>query len=199
MQRLTRPQANYDIDTRDWEGDYNKARNTFSSIVSGNSAATSSWISLAHDVHDQTVHGFALYMINQARAAGYQLVTYGECLGDDRAYWYRDPVTGGPWDASKAMPSPQPILPSTTPVTSSSSVAPPTATPTASRVPPPPPPPPPPGNSSVIAPSGGNKTSNAAPAQPAAPPTSGSISTTRQRWGALSGLVGLVVAAWTLC
>jgi hypothetical protein len=43
------------------------------------------------------VHGYAQYMIDQARAHGYQLVRLGECLGDPEANWYRNGTTGQAW------------------------------------------------------------------------------------------------------
>lgn len=94
---IDRVQVNYDIDTRDWQGDYTYAQNTYSSILSQHSPGTSSWISLAHDIQPNTVHSFAQYMIDQARKLGYELVPLGQCLGDPEANWYRDPVSGQPW------------------------------------------------------------------------------------------------------
>ncbi|KAK3939044.1 hypothetical protein QBC46DRAFT_316660 [Diplogelasinospora grovesii] len=93
--------TNYDIDTRDWQGDYTYAQNVYTNILSQHSPASSSWISIEHDIKDKTVHGFVQYMIDQARQLGYQLVTVGECLGDPQANWYRDPTTGQPYDPSR--------------------------------------------------------------------------------------------------
>jgi len=50
------------------------------------------------------VHGFVQYMIDQARKLGYQLTTLGDCLGDPPSNWYRDPVTGQPYNAANARP-----------------------------------------------------------------------------------------------
>ncbi|KAK2592804.1 hypothetical protein QQS21_009508 [Conoideocrella luteorostrata] len=50
---------------------------------------TGSYIVLAHDVHEQTVHGLTLFMVNLAKERGYKLVTVGECLGDPKQNWYR--------------------------------------------------------------------------------------------------------------
>lgn len=52
---------------------------------------------LSHDVWDGTVHGFAQFMIDEARNAGFELVTMGDCLGDPAENWYRDASTGGAW------------------------------------------------------------------------------------------------------
>ncbi|KAH8194693.1 hypothetical protein TruAng_011148 [Truncatella angustata] len=89
--------ANYDIDTRDWQGDYTYAQNTYSSILTQHSPGSSSWISLAHDIQPNTVHSFAQYMIDQAKKLGYELVPLGQCLGDPETNWYRDPTTGQVW------------------------------------------------------------------------------------------------------
>ncbi|KAK9422502.1 hypothetical protein SUNI508_00365 [Seiridium unicorne] len=89
--------VNYDIDTRDWQGDYTYAQNTYSTILTQHSPGSSAWISLAHDIQPNTVHGFAQYMIDQAEKLGYELVTLGQCLGDPEANWYRDPTNGQSW------------------------------------------------------------------------------------------------------
>ncbi|KAB5577876.1 hypothetical protein GE09DRAFT_952469 [Coniochaeta sp. 2T2.1] len=104
---------NYDIDTRDWAGDYGYAQSVYTSTLSQNSPSSSSWISLEHDIQEQTVSWFAQYLIDQARSLGYQLVTLGECLGDPPANWYRDPITGEPYaGASGANTSAATAVPS---------------------------------------------------------------------------------------
>jgi len=80
-------------DTKDYMFDspdqiYN-AKNNFANAVSGDSARNS-YISLTHDIKQQTVLELTRYMIETARARGYELVTVGECLGDDRGNWYRN-------------------------------------------------------------------------------------------------------------
>jgi hypothetical protein len=110
---------NYDIDTRDWQGDYNYAQNTYTTILSQHSPASSSWIAIGHDIQQQTVTSFTQYMIDQARKLGYQLVTVGECLGDPAPNWYRDGNTGQPYDPAKGFPAN--VVANPAPVTSSSS------------------------------------------------------------------------------
>lgn len=86
------------VDTNDWKGDYDAARQAFSQAVQGGSwDGSPGRIVLAHDIHERTVHELAAYMIEHARAAGFRLVTVGECMGDPEQNWYRDPTTGGPW------------------------------------------------------------------------------------------------------
>lgn len=92
---------NAGVDTNDWKGDYDAARQAFSQAVQGGSADGSGGrIVLAHDIHERTVHELAAYMIEEARNAGFRLVTVGECMGDAEENWYRDPRTGGSWSAS---------------------------------------------------------------------------------------------------
>lgn len=91
---------NAGVDTNDWKGDYDAARQAFSQAVQqGSWDGSAGKIVLAHDIHDRTVHELAAYMIEQARDAGFRLVTVGECLGDSEENWYRDPRTGGSWSA----------------------------------------------------------------------------------------------------
>lgn len=89
---------NAGVDTNDWQGDYDAARQAFSQAVQqGSWDGSAGKIVLAHDIHERTVHELAAYMIEQARDAGFRLVTVGECLGDPEQNWYRDPRTGGSW------------------------------------------------------------------------------------------------------
>ncbi|KAK3341918.1 chitin binding protein [Lasiosphaeria hispida] len=86
--------VNFDLDTQDWKGDYQVARDSFSSAVSQKDPASTSFIAVAHDIHEQTVRGYVQYMIDQARKYKYELVTVGECLGDPPNNWYRDSTSG---------------------------------------------------------------------------------------------------------
>ncbi|KAF3767258.1 family 4 carbohydrate esterase, partial [Cryphonectria parasitica EP155] len=78
-----------DVDTRDWEGDYDAARRNFETALEGLDPDSSSRLVLAHDIHERTVYELAEFMITEAREKGYDLVTVGECLGDERKNWYR--------------------------------------------------------------------------------------------------------------
>lgn len=89
--------ADYNLDTLDWQGDYDRSRSIYSSALSGADPKTSSFISLEHDIHERTVNELAQYLIDTARQYGYQLVTMGECLGDPVGNWYRNPTTGQAW------------------------------------------------------------------------------------------------------
>lgn len=85
--------ASLDVDTYDWQGDYDAARRIFLDAL----ARGGGGIVLAHDIREQTVHELAAFMIREAKARGYQLVTLGECLGDDEKNWYRNSHDGGSW------------------------------------------------------------------------------------------------------
>ncbi|KAK3385533.1 hypothetical protein B0H63DRAFT_510320 [Podospora didyma] len=114
--------VNYDIDTRDWQDGGVKAKSTYQTILSEHSAASSAWISLAHDVEDFTVHHFAQFMIDTARRLGYELVPVGTCLGDPPENWYRDPITGQARDvANVAIPLPSKEQPKSSSTSTSSS------------------------------------------------------------------------------
>jgi hypothetical protein len=90
-------QIYFDLDTHDWEdpnGNYQLARDSFSAVVSQHSPTDSSFIAVAHDIHEKTVQEYVQFMIDQAQKYGYELVTVGECLNDPQNNWYRDLVTG---------------------------------------------------------------------------------------------------------
>jgi hypothetical protein len=50
-----------------------------------------------------TVHGFADFMIENLRAAGYTTALYGECLNDAPDNWYRNSSTGKSYNGLKAV------------------------------------------------------------------------------------------------
>ena len=83
------------MDTKDYEGDYDYARRMFRGNVTGagEEPTATSHIVLSHDIRDRTVHGFAQFMIDEARDAGFKLVT----MGDPSENWYRDAETGKSW------------------------------------------------------------------------------------------------------
>lgn len=85
------------LDTLDWQGDYDAARQTFLAALDAADPSWNSELVLSHDIHEHTVFELAEYMIDQARAHGYKLVTVGECLGDDIGNWYRNPYDGLSW------------------------------------------------------------------------------------------------------
>lgn len=90
-----------DVDTRDWEGDYDAAEQKFLGALGWGS---DSKLVLAHDIHERTVYEFAEWMIDTAKERGYRLVTVGECLGDSVDNWYRSPYTGESWQTGDSRP-----------------------------------------------------------------------------------------------
>ncbi|KAI8170065.1 hypothetical protein K4K49_005436 [Colletotrichum sp. SAR 10_70] len=96
----------YNLDTKDWVDNGVNSKQTYSGAVNGGNPASDSFISLAHDIHTFTVNGFVQYMIDVAKAKGFEFTTIGECLGDPASNWYRDPKTGEPWGGVKEEPKP---------------------------------------------------------------------------------------------
>ncbi|KAJ4422198.1 hypothetical protein N0V82_003168 [Gnomoniopsis sp. IMI 355080] len=88
-----------DVDTRDWVGDYDAAKQNYLGALGWGS---DSKLVLAHDIHERTVYEFAEWMIDTAEERGYRLVTVGECLGDSVDNWYRSPYTGESWQSDKS-------------------------------------------------------------------------------------------------
>lgn len=83
-------------------GDYEAARHSFRDALAEGGPVSNSKIVLAHDIREETVHELAAFMIRGAREQGFQLVTIGECLGDDKRNWYRNLYDGDSWKRSPA-------------------------------------------------------------------------------------------------
>lgn len=92
--------TNYNLDTKDWEVDGAVARMNYESFLAGVTPQSAGVIALAHDIHPDTVHSLAQFMIDKARSQGYKLVTVGDCLGDPQSNWYRDAKSGNPISSS---------------------------------------------------------------------------------------------------
>ncbi|KAK9608506.1 hypothetical protein V6Z96_006000 [Aspergillus fumigatus] len=84
----------YDIDTKDYSHDSPSAiqvsKNTFDAALSPWKASEKSWLVIAHDVHEQTVHNLTEHMLRRMAEYGYKAVTVGECLEDPQEFWYRE-------------------------------------------------------------------------------------------------------------
>lgn len=76
--------VNWDVDTKDFEGDLQRSKALFDEGFD----SSSSRIVLNHDTHQQTVTDLADYMLNRIKEANFKAVTVGECLGDPQEYWY---------------------------------------------------------------------------------------------------------------
>ncbi|KAJ5055454.1 vi polysaccharide biosynthesis protein vipA/tviB [Bipolaris maydis] len=85
----------WDMNPRDWQGNYTYAEEVFvEKIQKNNSQNKKAWLNVAHDTQNRTVYTFTQFMINKAREYGYELVTVGECMNDPEENWYRDPLSG---------------------------------------------------------------------------------------------------------
>lgn len=62
--------------------------------VSTSKPASSSFIVLSHDIHNDTVQTLVPFMISNAKKYGYQFATVGECMNDPPQNWYRDATNG---------------------------------------------------------------------------------------------------------
>ncbi|KAK1991411.1 chitin deacetylase [Colletotrichum falcatum] len=114
--------TDYNLDTKDWVDDGVNSKQTYSGAISSANPSSSSFISLAHDIHSFTVNGFVQYMIDVAKEKGFVFTTIGECLDDPVSNWYRDPKSGGP-SGGKEEPRPTTTSVSVAPTTSTSASA----------------------------------------------------------------------------
>lgn len=123
---------NYDVDTLDWQENYQNSQQIFLNALQSGKPATNSFIELTHDIHNGTVHGFAQFMIDNLTKLGYATALVGDCLQDPRANWYRNPVTGQAWNNATASSSANAFSSSARPAkaASSTTMAPSNSTPT---------------------------------------------------------------------
>ncbi|KAF1947976.1 glycoside hydrolase/deacetylase [Clathrospora elynae] len=97
----------FDLDTDDYEHDdpnlIQASKNWFTANVTSAPAASSQWLEIGHDIHEQTANNLTDYMLNTLTQLGYKAVTVGDCLGDPKANWYR--AAGGAGTAPVASSS----------------------------------------------------------------------------------------------
>jgi len=104
MQNLGYHIIYFDIDTNDYASttpDFiQNAKNNFAKVIDPSDPATQKWLTIAHDIHQQTAQNLTMYMLETLKAKGYRAVTVGECLGDPKENWYRStsPRTGSTLD-----------------------------------------------------------------------------------------------------
>ncbi|KAJ5650386.1 uncharacterized protein N7484_004109 [Penicillium longicatenatum] len=83
----------YDIDTDDYKNDnpglIQKSKDIFDKALAAGNPASHSYLIIAHDAHEQTVHNLTEHMLQTMTRLGYRPVTVGECLRDPREMWYR--------------------------------------------------------------------------------------------------------------
>lgn len=84
----------YDIDTSDYSHDSPGAiqvsKDIFNDALAPWKASEKSWMIIAHDVHEQTVHNLTEHMLREIEDHGYRAVTVGQCLNDPEEFWYRE-------------------------------------------------------------------------------------------------------------
>ncbi|KAE8152894.1 glycoside hydrolase/deacetylase [Aspergillus avenaceus] len=83
----------YDIDTEDYRhdspNDIQGSKDIFDKNLARAKATEKSWLVIAHDVHEQTVHNLTEHMMKTIASGGFKLVTVGDCLNDPPENWYR--------------------------------------------------------------------------------------------------------------
>jgi peptidoglycan/xylan/chitin deacetylase (PgdA/CDA1 family) len=91
----------FDVDTDDYNQDsktqIQNSKNWFKGNITagGATASNSEWLSITHDIHEQTAYNLTEYMLSTLTTLGYKAVTVGECLGDPSTNWYRSSSSGG--------------------------------------------------------------------------------------------------------
>lgn len=56
---------------------------------SGATPEKNEWLTISHDIIEQTANNLTEYMLSTITKLGYKAVTVGECLGDPEENWYR--------------------------------------------------------------------------------------------------------------
>jgi peptidoglycan/xylan/chitin deacetylase (PgdA/CDA1 family) len=75
----------------------------------GKTSATSSFISLQHDIVARTVSEWTQVAIDKIRSQNYTFVTVGDCIGEAENLWYRSPIPGFPVGITPTRASTVPI------------------------------------------------------------------------------------------
>jgi hypothetical protein len=86
----------FNVDTDDYEhnnaSQIQVAKDNFKKGITkdgANADKGDKWLSIGHDILDQTANNLTEYMLQTLQQLGYKAVTIGECLGDDKQNWYR--------------------------------------------------------------------------------------------------------------
>ena len=61
-----------------------------SNITKNGNQKSDKWLTVNHDIVEQTANNLTEFMLSTLTQAGYKAVTVGECLGDPKAFWYRN-------------------------------------------------------------------------------------------------------------
>jgi peptidoglycan/xylan/chitin deacetylase (PgdA/CDA1 family) len=86
----------FNVDTDDYnQNNASKiqvAKDKFKNGITNSSAipaAKDKWLTIGHDILDQTANNLTEYMLKTLQDLGYKAVTMGECMGDSKKNWYR--------------------------------------------------------------------------------------------------------------
>jgi peptidoglycan/xylan/chitin deacetylase (PgdA/CDA1 family) len=105
--------TNFNVDTDDYNQNtpenIQKSKDWFKGNItkSGATAANDKWLSIAHDILEQTANNLTEFMLSTLTQLGYKAVTIGECLGDPQANWYRTANGAGVGAGTVTLVSPQ--------------------------------------------------------------------------------------------
>ncbi|MCJ1310162.1 chitin deacetylase [Agyrium rufum] len=107
----------FDLDTQDYLNPLptliQNSKDIVKAALTNNKAqGITDYLSIQHDIVQQSVANLTSYYFDQIKAAGWKGVTAGECLGDPQANWYRTPGSATVSSATKA-----PTIATTPPVT----------------------------------------------------------------------------------
>lgn len=87
--------TNFNVDTDDYNRNkpeqIQMSKDWFKGNITKNGAKSvdHQWLSIGHDILEQTANNLTEYMLNTIKELGYKSVTVGECLGDPKENWYR--------------------------------------------------------------------------------------------------------------
>ena len=116
----------FDLDTEDYLHDdpsqIQQSKDIVRDALFGAGKDATDYLSIEHDIHQQTVANLSTYFFDQIVQKGWKGVTVGECLQDDPKNWYRTPSGGAASTvvSSSSVPQPSSSSAQSTPVVSSS-------------------------------------------------------------------------------
>ena len=83
----------WDLNTDDYNNDspllIQRSKDIVTGAINGADPRYRGFISIAHDIHSQTVVNLTMHEIDVGRNRGFRFVTLGECLNDPQDNWYR--------------------------------------------------------------------------------------------------------------
>ncbi|KAF1944874.1 glycoside hydrolase/deacetylase [Clathrospora elynae] len=86
----------FSLDTNDYNNltpeKIQDSKDIVKNVLDPSNVQTDKFQTIAHDIHELTVHNLTAYMLDEIVKKGYKMVTLGECLGEPEANWYRTPT-----------------------------------------------------------------------------------------------------------